>query len=393
MADIYKQKNNYKFAIANSNLAYKYATANNDVLNKSIALTSLGTIYFELKKIPDAKDAFIKSINELNTLPLTSQLALNYYKLGLCAMTLEEYTLAEKYFSKAEKIYRTLKIENTQLLLLQKGILYNAKGKKIEAAQIFNELISKPDDEDSYNTKAEALYQLGSIEYNKNRSNLALNYLNRALALNTSSNNNIEQRIKILFLLSMTNDNLLNTSLAHTYLKEHVLLRDSLLKLNNKRLAANDYISLKESERIDLFEQLSKENETQQRTNKFAKLISVLAIALISILSLLSLSLYKNNIIRTQSNKLLQEKNSELEIAKEKAEKASQARADFLSTVSHELRTPLNAINGITHLLIEENPKESQVHYLNSLKFSGNYLITFINEILEINRIESNNIE
>lgn len=393
LADIYKQKNNYKFAIANSNLAYKYATASNDVLNKSIALTSLGTIYFELKKIPDAKDAFIKSINELNTLPLTSQLALNYYKLGLCAMTLEEYSLAEKYFSKAEKIYRTLKIENTQLLLLQKGILYNAKGKKIEAAQIFNELISKPDVEDSYNTKAEALYQLGSIEYNKNRSNLALNYLNRALALNTSSNNNIEQRIKILFLLSMTNDNLLNTSLAHTYLKEHVLLRDSLLKLNNKRLAANDYISLKESERIDLFEQLSKENETQQRTNKFAKLISVLAIALISILSLLSLSLYKNNIIRTQSNKLLQEKNSELEIAKEKAEKASQARADFLSTVSHELRTPLNAINGITHLLIEENPKESQVHYLNSLKFSGNYLITFINEILEINRIESNNIE
>jgi CheY-like chemotaxis protein len=103
--------------------------------------------------------------------------------------------------------------------------------------------------------------------------------------------------------------------------------------------------------------------------------------------------LYKNNIIRTKTNKLLQEKNSELEIAKEKAEKASQARADFLSTVSHELRTPLNAINGITHLLIEEDPKDSQKHYLNSLKFSGNYLLTFINEILEINRIESNNIE
>lgn len=393
LADIFKQKNNYKLAIANSNLAYKYATANNNVLDKSIALTSLGTIYFELKKISDAKDAFIKSINELNTLPLTSQLALNYYKLGLCSMSLEEYTLAEEYFGKSEKIYNTLKIENTQLLLLQKGILYKAKGKSDEASQIFNTIISKPDNEDSFNAKAEALYQLASIEFDKNRSNLTLNYLNRALVLNSTNNNNIEQRIKILYLLSKVNDNLLNTTLSHTYLKEHVLLRDSLLKLNNKRLAANDYISLKESERIDLFEQLSKENETQQKTNKFAKLISVLAIALISILSLLSLSLYKNNIIRTQSNKLLQEKNSELEIAKEKAEKASQARADFLSTVSHELRTPLNAINGITHLLIEENPKESQIHYLNSLKFSGNYLITFINEILEINRIESNNIE
>ena len=72
--------------------------------------------------------------------------------------------------------------------------------------------------------------------------------------------------------------------------------------------------------------------------------------------------------------------------AKNKAEEASKARSEFLSTVSHELRTPLNAINGITHLLLEENPKKSQMHYLLSLKFSGNYLTTFINDILEINK-------
>ena len=60
--------------------------------------------------------------------------------------------------------------------------------------------------------------------------------------------------------------------------------------------------------------------------------------------------------------------------------------------MSHELRTPLNAINGITHLLIEENPNKSQMEYLKSLQFSGNYLLAFINDILEINRIESENI-
>ena len=103
--------------------------------------------------------------------------------------------------------------------------------------------------------------------------------------------------------------------------------------------------------------------------------------------------MYKNNIIRTQSNKLLEEKNRELIIAKEKVEKASNARSEFLSTVSHELRTPLNAINGITHLLLEENPKKSQMHYLESLQFSGNYLTKFINEILEINKIDSNKIQ
>ena len=393
LADIFKDNNNYKLAIDNANRAYKYANENDNTLDKSIALTTFGTIYFELRKITDAKDAFNKSINELKSLPLTSQLALNYYKLGLCEMSLEEYSSAEEYFEKADNIYKILKIENNEILILQKGILYKTKGKINDAVKLFNSIISNPDNFEDYATKAEALYQLATIEYDKNRYNLALNYLNRALALNTKSNSNIEQRIKILYHLSIINDKLLNVNFSYIYLKEHVYLRDSLFKLNNSRLASNDYISLKESERIDLFEQLSKENEAQQKTTKFAKLISILAIALISILSLLSLSLYKNNIIRTQTNKLLQEKNSELEIAKEKAEKASQARADFLSTVSHELRTPLNAINGITHLLIDEDPKESQIHYLNSLKFSGNYLITFINEILEINRIESKNVE
>ena len=191
----------------------------------------------------------------------------------------------------------------------------------------------------------------------------------------------------------MAYDKLLDVNKSHFYLKQHLNLKDSLSNLANKKLGAIDYEDFKEDERMKTIEQMSKENEAQQKASKFAKLISILAIALISILSLLSLSLYKNNIIRNKSNILLKEKNNELIIAKEKAEKASQARSEFLSTVSHELRTPLNAINGITHLLLEEHPKQSQMHYLNSLKFSGNYLLTFINEILEINRIESSNIE
>ena len=125
---------------------------------------------------------------------------------------------------------------------------------------------------------------------------------------------------------------------------------------------------------------------------RFSRLISIMSIVLIAILSLLSFSLYKNNKIRTFTYKLLQEKNKELTEQKEKAEFASKARSEFLSTVSHELRTPLNAINGITYLLLQENPKTSQLNYLKSLEFSGNYLLSFINDILEINRLESNNI-
>ncbi len=118
-----------------------------------------------------------------------------------------------------------------------------------------------------------------------------------------------------------------------------------------------------------------------------------LSIALIVILSLLTLSLYKNNNLRAKANELLQDKNSELILAKEKAEKASLAKAQFLSTITHELRTPLYAVTGLTHLLMEENPKEYQKEHLNSLKFSGEYLLSLINNILDLNKLEANKVE
>ncbi len=131
----------------------------------------------------------------------------------------------------------------------------------------------------------------------------------------------------------------------------------------------------------------------QREEIKLYKLISIISLALLAILSLFSLSLYRKSSIRKQSYQLLKEKNTTLQLSQEKAERASAARSEFLCTVSHELRTPLNAITGITHLLIDEDPKPHQLEYLKSLQFSGKYLMNYINEILEINRIESKNIE
>lgn len=392
LANFNKKINNYKSSLYFSQKAINYTQQKGNVEQKAAALYSLGSTYFELKKYSDAVDVFSKCSALLSSIRPTSQQAICYYNMGMCYMNLDDFAKAELNFNKAQAVYNILKIDASEPLKLQKGILYKNKGKTALATRLFEEIISKPDAEDLYKTKAEALYQMGSIEENLNHNNLAINYLNRALALN-AKDKNLEQKAAILLSLSRTNEKLLELKKSHAYLKEHLELKDSLADLSNQKLDANDYQEFKESERMKAMEQMTKENQAQQKTNKFIKLISILGIALISILSLLSLSLYKNNIIRSKTNELLKEKNLELQIAKEKAEKASKARSEFLSTVSHELRTPLNAINGITHLLIEDNPKQNQVHYLNSLKFSGNYLMTFINEILEINRIDSSNIE
>lgn len=392
LANFNKKTNNYKFALAFSQKAFNYAKARRNIKGKARALFSLASTYFDLKKVNDALETFSQSADFYSQIPPTTGYALCYYDMGLCYMSMEDFDQAEEHFDKAESIYQSLKIDASEFLNLQKGILYKNKGQFDLASKLFTEIVSESEVKDVFKTRTEALYQLGSLEASRDHNNLAANYLNRALASNLKDRN-LDQKVKILLELSKTYDKLLDVKRSYTFLKDHLSLKDSLSHLNNVKLDADDYEAFKESERMRALEMMTKENEAQQKTNKFAKLISILAIALISILSLLSLSLYKNNIIRSQSNHLLREKNFELQIAKDKAEKASKARAEFLSTVSHELRTPLNAINGITHLLIEDSPKESQVHYLNSLKFSGNYLLTFINEILEINRIESSNIE
>ena len=119
----------------------------------------------------------------------------------------------------------------------------------------------------------------------------------------------------------------------------------------------------------------------------FGQLTTILSVALITILSLLTLSLYKNNNIRLKTNNMLFKKNKELLTEKEKAEIAAKTKSNFLSTVTHELRTPLYAVTGLTNMLLEENPKPDQIPHLKSLKFSGDYLLTFINDILQINKI------
>lgn len=81
-----------------------------------------------------------------------------------------------------------------------------------------------------------------------------------------------------------------------------------------------------------------------------------------------------------------------LKKAKEKAEIASEAKTDFLSTISHEIRTPLNAIVGMSHIMLKNDPREDQVQKLESLTFSAENLTSLINDILDFNKIESGSI-
>ena len=75
------------------------------------------------------------------------------------------------------------------------------------------------------------------------------------------------------------------------------------------------------------------------------------------------------------------------------AERASEAKSDFLSRMSHEIRTPMNAIIGMTEIAKSAVDKpESMINYLNKMDISAKYLMSLINNILDMSRIESNKI-
>lgn len=79
--------------------------------------------------------------------------------------------------------------------------------------------------------------------------------------------------------------------------------------------------------------------------------------------------------------------------AKEMAESASDSKSNFLANMSHEIRTPLNSIIGFSDLLARSTLTPQQRAYLNSVKVSGNILLDTINDILDLSKIESGNLE
>jgi len=180
------------------------------------------------------------------------------------------------------------------------------------------------------------------------------------------------------------------SSEAYLTLLEHNTYKDKLLNsdktktdlITKSKFLLEDYKNNAEIANSEKLQQIAV-------ANKFKK-INTAIVATLFLLVISILMIYKSYNSKRKLSETLETKNSELEEAKNEALKSSELKSTFISNVSHELRTPLYGVVGITSLLLENSGLNTQdKKHLKSLKYSGDYLLNLINDILQVSKMEA----
>lgn len=207
---------------------------------------------------------------------------------------------------------------------------------------------------------------------------------------------------------------------AHPNTKKHITILSKMVRFCRKteqyKLAVNYYAKLYKLRRFDQirkfnqrYDNLINEHEIQKSKDDLAKIeleksyvekvsaererwnvLLTLGLAILLLGLAFYIRLYRN---QQELGKHLNKKNKELEEAKKEALELLDAKTRFTDTISHELRTPLHGIIGLTSLLIDKermNISDEGKSYLDNLKYSGEYLLSLINDVLEMSKIDSN---
>ena len=392
-ADQEKVNDNYCEAIKNLKNALEIAKKIDDRKNQGIILSRLAELQLNTDEADEAIVSATKAVAIQTALDDKVNLAVTRYTFGLIHMSQEKYLEALDYFKSAKTIFEEESLSDLIAeVTVSEANAHIGLGNLNFAKTLLDKAIVLSTKHSIPLLESTAQIKSGMIALKQGKFDKALSQTTKGMELAET----LEAPVLINeghFILSEIYTKTGQHKLAADNLRSYITLNETILAQKRENLSPEKRDQLINADKDALIQTQAEELKEKNEATSLNKLTTILSVALITILSLLTLSLYKNNNIRLKTNNMLYKKNEELLTEKERAEIAAKTKTNFLSTVTHELRTPLYAVTGLTNMLLEEDPKPEQMQHLKSLKFSGDYLLTFINDILQINKVEANKVE
>lgn len=349
----YEKLSEYDKAIFFYKKGLSYANKTDNDTIKGWMNNNLGNVYcFEKKQYRKGINYYKNSLDYSKKLADTSQIVLTKLNITWAYFDIGLFDKGFPYLKFINKYHEEYGDERTIVALnMLNGMYYGFKGEhKIATSSFLNgiKLGNEGNDKSdlSYTHQEYSKYLLKNGDYKKAYENLAL-----------------------------------YNKISEELFNKEILKKANMAGIN---LELDEY--KREIEKIEI------EKDLQYQSLRKSRIIVILFVIILGILLLLLYTLYKNNNFKRKNNKELSLANDKLVIAKEKAEEASVLKSEFLSTITHELRTPLYGVVGITNMLLDEHKELANSPHLSSLKFSARYLLSLVNDVLQINKIEENRI-
>lgn len=392
-ADFEYERGNYYDAINELAKALKVAQAIKDISNEGVIHSKLANAHYKVEEIDSATASINRALKIQVLLDNSINLAVTRYTYGLIFLHEKKYNNALEHFKSSKTIFEEENLTKliAEVTLNEAEVYIEQKDYQKANASLDNAILLAKKYEHP-KVESSALVNSGSVALTEKKYDRALMQTVDGMEI-AKKHQLIEILDRAYFVLSDIYTAKGQHEEAAAALRQYIKINDSILAIKKEALAPEKKTQLIIDDQSSLIQKQAEELDQKNEDDSLTQLTTILSVALITILSLLTLSLYKNNNIRLKTNNMLYKKNEELLTEKERAEIAAKTKSNFLSTVTHELRTPLYAVTGLTNMLLEEDPKPEQIQHLKSLKFSGDYLLTFINDILQINKIEANKVE
>tara|TARA_R110002126_G_scaffold21654_2_gene78067 strand:+ start:171 stop:2435 length:2265 start_codon:yes stop_codon:yes gene_type:complete len=378
-----------------------------DNYGSAIANYNLGNIYYLMENYESAEEYYQLTLNVLKTINDNYLVSSSYLNLAKIYREQKNYTKSIQYFEKALQysvIYKYLNVsEKAQIQNVYFEARINLCELYIENNNLDEALINllkldnylKTNPVDS-NLEGYYKYIYGTYSARNELYNRANTKFREAIILLEENNEEIDLALlsSVYMQLSISLAKSGKSTEAYITLLEHNSYKDKLLNEEKNRqdliikskFLIEDYKNEANTANAERLQQL-------EIANKFKKINSAIFITLLLLMGSV-IVIYKSYNTKRKLSKSLEVKNNELEIAKNEALKSSELKSNFISNVSHELRTPLYGVVGISSLLLENNSLNNRdKKHLKSLKYSGDYLLNLINDILQVGKMEANKIE